>query len=225
MHMPTPNRQFAKRAVLICVLTLMGLAVAEGILLFAGDRVESIRFGNRYVMFAPVYNRSGSWFHGRLQIGYRPEILLAEHVLTLGLLWFLSRFMAWMNLALGIRTFLTCGVDFGIAATFVRFITVACGRYTLDYVYLSWFHSTYDLVDFYIGILILCIVLWCIPCEVRWLRLKKKAAAGMNLRQRMKWELIFTGRALKAPFIPEKHWKGLLETYGYYLETDREKSA
>lgn len=225
MRTPTPKRQLIPRAVLICGLTLLGLAVAEVILLLAGEQAESIRFGNRYLAFAPVYNRSGSWFHGRLQIGYRPGLLLAEHVFTLFLLWFLSRFMAWMNLALGMKQIWICGVDFGIAATIARLITVLCGRYTLDYIYLSWSHSTYDLMDFYIGFALICIVLWCILCEMRMLRLKRESCSGMNFWQKMKWELIFTGNAFKAPFVPAKHWEGLLEQYGYHLEADREKSA
>lgn len=224
MSMTTAKKRLAKRAIRICVLTLLGLAVAESILLLAGEQAEEIRFGNKYLAFAPVYNRSGSWFHGRLQIGYRPCLLLAEHILTLGMLWFLSRFMAWMNFVLGMRQFWICGVDFGIAATLARLITVLCGRCTLDYIYLSWFHGTYDVIDFYLGLTLLCIVLWCIPCEMRFLRLKK-ASAGKSFGQKMKWELTFTGNALKAPFIPAKHWEGLKEKYGYHLEADREKSA
>lgn len=209
----------------IAVLTFLGLAVAAVILGIYGERVEEVFIGSPSLAFAPVYNRNGSWMHGRLKIGYRPEILMAEHVITLLLLCYLSRFIDYISMILGMSRSWGICMDLGIAATLARLINVIAKRYTLDYIYIRRMHATYDLVDFYLGIGILIMLVWVFLCEIRVFRLKKQATQGLGFRARMRWELVFTGNACRAVFMPREGWEDIRERYGYYLEKGGQETA
>lgn len=206
------TRRIGGRICLIAFFALLAFAVAVGIECFYGEQVEEIYIGNQFLAFAPVYNRSGSWLHGRLHIGYRPDILFLEHTITLGLLLFLSRFTDFISLVLGMSRNWSICEDLAIAATLVRLINACLGRYTLDYIYIAG-RATYDLVDFYLGVSLLLICIWAVWGEIRTLRLRKKATQGMSLGQRMKWDIVFTGNACRAAFISTSKWREIQERY------------
>lgn len=211
------TRRIGGRICFIAFFTVLALSVAACIVFIYGEQVEEIYIGGDSLAFAPVYNRSGSWLHGRLKLGYRPDILFVEHVCTLFLLWFLARFTDFVSLMLGMSKNWSMCEDLAIAATMVRLINVLLGRYTLDYIYIAG-RGTYDLVDFYLGISILIMCVWAVLGEMRTLRLKKRATQGMNFWQRMRWELVFTGNACRAAFISTAKWWEIQEHHEYYFE-------
>lgn len=214
------TKKIIARICLIALLTLLGLAVAAGITFLYGDGAEEIYIGSETLAFAPVYNRDGSWFHGRLQIGYRPGILLLEHVIIMLLLIFLCRFMDFVSMILKMSGRFGVCLDLAMAATAARVVNVLSRKYTLDYVYIAPLHGTYDLIDFYIGISVAIMLAWGIVCEVKFLRLKKRATEGMNFMRRMRWELIFTGNACRAAFLPAKRWSEIQKEYGYFMTAE-----
>lgn len=207
------TRKLSARICFIIDLTLLSFAVVAVILLLCGERAEEICVGGDILAFAPVYNRSGSWFHARLGIGYRPDILLLEHVISMLLLVYLSRFMDFTATVLKINTLWSRCLDFGMAATLVRLITALFGRYTLNYIYIAPLRSTYDLPDLYLGVSLAVLLIWAVWCEVRYLRLKKSATRGMGFAKRMKWELLFTGNVLKAAILPAARWEEIRRPY------------
>lgn len=212
----------------ICFITffaLLALAVAEIVIFRYGERVEDIYIGSDFLAFEPVYNRSGSWLHGRLKLGYRPDILFLEHAVTLFLLWFLSRFTDFISMILGMSRRWSLFEDLATAATLVRLINVIRGRYTLDYIYINPLHATYDLVDIYLGISLFFLCVWMVLAEIRTLRLKRQAAQGMSFGGRMKWELVLTGNACRAPFMSSAKWKNIQDRYEYHLKEKEQISA
>lgn len=219
------QRPIGGRVCFIAFFTLLALAVIASILFLYGEQVEEIYIGNDALAFAPVYNRSGSWLHGRLNLGYRPDILFLEHVVTLFMLWFLSRFTDFFSMVFGMSRRWSLCEDLATAATLVRLINVIRGRYTLDYVYIGCLNATYDLVDFYLGISIFILCIWMVLAEIRTFRLKKQATRGMNFRERMRWELVLTGNACRAPFIRTAKWREIQDRYEYHLKENEQTSA
>lgn len=218
------TRRIGGRVCFIAFFTLSALAIASYIIILYGEQAEKIYIGGDSLAFAPVYNRSGSWLHGRLKLGYRPDILFLEHVISLFLLLFLARFTDFISMIFGMSRRWSLCEDLAIAATLVRLINVILGRYTLDYIYVArW--GTYDLVDFYLGISFLILCVWAVLGEIRMLRLKKYATQGMNFWQRVRWELVFTRNACRAAFISTAKWKEIQERYAYNFEKNEQTSA
>lgn len=203
------------RIVRICLFTLLGLAVAEGTLLVFGERVEEIYYGGKSIAFAPVFNRDGTWFHSRLQIGYRPALQLAENCVTLCLLWYLYRFIAWMGTAMKVDERWLYGVELSIAGTLARLVNVLRRQLTLDYIYIGRLRSTFDLIDFYLGISLVLMLFWLLLCEVRYLKVRKRETAGMDFWRKTKWALVFTGHAARAAFLPAKSWGAIIAEHRY----------
>ncbi len=222
MYNTNSERKIKGRICFIALFTLLALAIVECILFLYDGHVEEIHIGNDFLAFAPVYNRSGSWLHGRLNLGYRPDILFAEHMITLFILWFLSRFTDFISMILGMSRRWSLFVDLTTAATLARLINVIRGKYTLDYVYIGCLHATYDLVDIYLGIGLLFLCIWVTLAEIRTFRLKKQVTRGMSFWGRMRWELVLTGNACRAPFIRTAKWKEIQDRYEYHLRENEQ---
>lgn len=200
---------WGRHFLILGLLIGVGFAIVAGIQILYGDGAESVYIGNDSIALAPVYNRNGSWLHGRLDIGYHSAMLLAEGIVSLTLLLFSIRFIIYLNSIFQMRNTWLCFTYFFFATAIARIINVLAGQYTLDYLYISVFHATYDLFDFYLGIGLLIALLWCVFAEMKYHRLKKNSTRGMNLWQKLRWELAFTGKALKASCLPRDRWDKL----------------
>ncbi len=195
-----------KPLLLTSLLILLGFAVVIGIHAVYGDTLEEVSIGSGQFAFAPVYNRGGSWLHEKLDLGYRPGLLLAEGVVTLLACVFCIRFVGFLNWALGLKPGWDCWMYVMLSTAIARILQVLSGQYTLDYIYIKALHGTFDLFDFYLGIGLVGMVIWVLWAEVRYYRLKKRVTAGMGFFQKLKWELSFTGKALQAVFMPKARW-------------------
>ncbi len=207
-----------RRGLCVCLLIALGFGIVVTLIITYGEQVEAVYIGNEALALAPIYNRNGSWFHGKIGIGQQPLLYFGEQILTLLMELFILRFMTWLNRALGLSAKWNHLVDFMFAVTIARTITLLTGNHTLDYVYIAKFHATYDLFDFYLGITIVLTLIWCVLAEIKFLRLKKKATPGMNFWQKMKWELLFTWDACKAAFVSTEQQERLLQKYEYSSE-------
>lgn len=203
------------RGIGICLLIGIGFGIVAVLLLTYGQQVENIYIGTESFAIAPIYNRNSSWLHGRLGIGSKPLLYFAELIVTLLLEVFCFRFMTWMNKALRLSGKWNHIVDFMLAVTIARIITVLTGNDTLDYLYIAQFHATYDLFDFYIGFTIIAMLIWCILAEIKLSSIKKKALGKVSFLKKLQWELIFTKDACKAAFLPYKQQEILLQKYEY----------
>ncbi len=204
-----------KHCLIVGLLIGLGYGIVAGILLIYGDGAESVYLGNREFAISPVYNRDGSWLHGRLDIGFRPGALFVENLVSLALIWFCVRLMMYLNRLFKLSDTWLCFAYFYLAAIAARLINSIFGKYTMDYLYIRGLHATYDLFDIYLGIGLLMVVLWAILAEIRYHRIKKAATRGMGLWQKLKWELGFTAKIFQAVFSRRDCWEELGREYQY----------
>lgn len=163
---------------------------------------------NRYMAIAPVYNRDGSWLHGRWGIGYRFDLLCLERVQTFLAGLFLFRFLQVYNAFFSLSEKWLYAVDIELAVPVYRCIAWLYSPYTLDYLYIRGY-GTFDLPDFYIGVGIFFLVLWLILAMIYYYRFRKKRTAGMRFWEKLKWEWRFTVILFKAMFQKRENWESL----------------
>ncbi len=198
-----------RQLLLTCLLVIIGFSVVTGIHVVYGDTLEEVFIGNQWLAFKPVYNRDGSWLHGRLNVGYRPGLLLAEGILTLFAGVFCIRFMGFFNYVIQLSSVWSCWLYVMLSTTIARIIQVLAGQYTLDYIYIGVMHGTFDLFDFYLGIGLAGLMVWVVLAEIKYRRLRKACTEGMRFWQRLKWEFSFMGRTFQAAFLPRARWDSL----------------
>lgn len=229
----TNKQTWLSHVILVLALLCIGFGIVAGILAVFGGDAEKVRYGWESLAFEPVYNRSGSWFHGRLNMTYRPDILLVEQIFGLLVLLFLMRFLRFWNVLFRMKNIWLYAYDFGIATTVARGLSAMLEQYTLDYIYISdpfwragrFAGSTYDLFDFYLGIMFVMMILWLFVACVAYYRMKKRLTKGYSMWQKVVWEWKLTGDSLKAVFLPTDSWKAILARYHSQKSTDMHKDV
>lgn len=165
-----------------------------------------------FLRIYPIYNDNGSWFHGRLGIGYIRSLLVFEDIMALLAEVFLFRYIDCMCsfFSLSRRTLML--VACGMSATMYRLFTRIRGVYVLDYLHVKGY-GVFDLPDLYLFLAMAGILLWLLPYMKAYHPYKKQKVEGMPLLQKWGWELRFSGMFLQAVFLPKKKWKELFEKW------------
>ena len=165
---------------------------------------------NRYMAIAPVYNRDGSWLHGRWGIGYRFDLLCLERAVTFLAALFLFRFLQAYNSFFSLSEKWLYAVDIELAVPVYRCIAWLYSPYTLDYLYIRGY-TTFDLPDFYIGAGIFFLILWLFQALFHYYRFQKAHTKGMRFWEKFKWERRFTVTVVKAVFLKQERWDSLFQ--------------
>lgn len=167
---------------------------------------------NRYMAIAPVYNRNGSWLHGRWGIGYRFDLLCLERMVAFLTALILFRFLQVYNAFFSMSEKWLYAVDIELAVPVYRCIVWLYSPYTLDYLYIKGY-STFDLPDFCIGVGIFFLVLWMFPALFYYYRFRGQQTKGMRFGEKFMWERRFTVVMVKAVFLKRERWESLFSTW------------
>lgn len=210
-------RQYKKHIIFILLLILVA-GLMEGTMTIYFDRLvqEPLSIG-RFISLRPVYNKSGSWYHARLGIGYIQGLLIAENITTLFLVWFFYRFLEAWGWLFGMRSFWLYLFDFALAPTLYRLFHNIFGIFTLDYIRIVGRQgsSTYDFPDIYLGIFVVAIFVWLVFALIRYYKYRHIRVKGMRFLSKFAWELRLTALLIKAVFVPKERWAELFEKAGY----------
>lgn len=201
-----------KYIILICVLFLAAY-LAERFMLLHMDELQgkSIISGGLLEIY-PIYNDSGSWFHGKLGIDYARPLLIFEDILSLILEVFLLRYIAAMCDFFSMSRKILMVVACGMPATAFRLFTRIRGLYVLDYLHLKG-HGVFDLPDLYLFIAVAGLFIWIVPLLKVYYPYKNKKVKGMSVLQKWAWEFRFAGTFLKAAFVPRDSWEELFQRW------------
>lgn len=167
---------------------------------------------NRYMAIAPVYNRNGSWLHGRWGIGYRFDLLCLERIVTFLTALFLFRFLQAYNTFFSMSEKWLYAVDIELAVPVYRCIVWLYSPYTLDYLYIRGY-GTLDLSDFCIGVGIFFLILWLFPALSYYYRFRRQQTKNMRFGEKFMWECQFTVIIVKAMFLKRERWENLFLTW------------
>lgn len=167
---------------------------------------------NRFFEISPVYNTNGSWFHGKIGIGYIRWLLLLESIIIFLVLIFGFRYIDAVQCFYKVRTAGLYGFDFGIAVALYRLFTGIRGLYTLDYLHVIGY-MTYDFPDLCIGIFIFFILVFMVMIIPKSHKLKKEKTAGMKFFQKFLWECRLGGMFLRAAVCSKENWQELFDKW------------
>lgn len=160
---------------------------------------------NRFMAVAPVYNKNGSWLHGRWGIGYRFGLLCLEHALAFLAGLFLFRFIQAYNAFFSMSETWLLAVDVELAVPVYRCVAWLYSPYTLDYLYVKGY-GTFDFPDLCIGTGIFLLVLWMVLALIPYYRFRKARTKGMRFWEKFKWEWRFTAGMVRAVFLKREQW-------------------
>lgn len=210
-------KQCRKHIIFILLLILIA-GLMEGVMTIYFDKLvqEPLSVG-RLVSLRPVYNKSGSWYHARLRLGYMQGLLIAENITTLFLVWFFYRFLEAWGWLFGMRSFWLYLFDFALAPTLYRLFHNVLGIFTLDYVRIvsRQGSSTFDFPDFYLGIFVVAIFVWLVFALIPYYKYRHTRVKGMRFLSKLAWELRLTALLIKAVFVPKERWAELFDKAEY----------
>lgn len=199
---------------LLLILILLCLAgVLEGIVSFYFEelRRHPIKI-SRLVQIYPIYNRDGTWFHGKIGIGYIGWLLYLETILSLGLLTVMMRYMDLWICFFGLNRKWLYIVDIGIVPALYRMLTRIRGSYTLDYLQVK--RMVYDFPDICIGFFVAGVLIWAIRVSLISHSYIHKMRAGMGFSERMIWTIRFRRMFFRVFFLPKAQWESEFEQWG-----------
>lgn len=201
-----------KYIILTCVLFLAAYLAERLVLLHIDElRMQPMPLGG-FLEIYPVYNDHGSWFHGKIGIGYVRPLLIFEDIFTLMMEVFLLRYIASLCDFFSMSRKILMVVACSMPATAFRLFTRIRGVYVLDYLYLKG-RSVFDLPDLYLFIAVAGLFIWIIPLLRVYYPYKNKKVKGMSMLQKWAWEFRFAGLFLKAAFVPRDRWEGLFQKW------------
>ncbi len=160
---------------------------------------------NKWIQISPIYNKSGTWLHEKMGIGYLFWLLYLESILSLILLAVITRYMEiqiyffklspkWLYLA-----------DIGVVPGCYRMFTRARGAYTLDYLQIN--QMVYDFSDLCIGVFAVGIFIWVMWVSWLFYQYRKEKQIGMNFIERMVWGIQFRRMMVRLMFLPRIQWQ------------------
>lgn len=200
-------RQYLIRHMIVVICLLMiGYGIVAYIHIVCPEKIGQPYARGVQVAFAPVYNEDGSTFHAKIDIGYRQGLLILESIVSVFCIWILYKLFLYYSIFFGMTSKWTYFADFGCATAIARLPVRLAGKYVLDYLYIRMGHGVYDFFDLCIGVSIVGMVLWYIPCCVRYHRYKKAHTKGMKFREKFRWEMRFGFDMLKKLFCPLRTW-------------------
>ena len=210
-------RQYRKHIFFILLLILIA-GLMECVMAIYYDKLvqEPLSVGHLF-NFRPIYNKSGSWYHARLGIGYAQGLLIAENVAALLIVWLAYRFMEAWGWFFGMHSRWLYLLDFVLAPTLYRLFHSVLGIYTLDYIRIAGKRgaNTFDFPDLYLGISVMAMLVWLIFALILYYKYKQIQVKGMQLLSRFVWEFHLMILFTKAVFIPKERWAELFEKAGY----------
>lgn len=206
------NFKNIKNHLIIIVILVFIAGLAEGIVYFHFYELrESPIVLNNFLRIYPTYNRNGSWFHGRLGIGYVRWLLIFERIFILLVSFYLFRFMKAYSHFFHMSMLWLHITDFAFAVAIYRIVTSIRGVFTLDY--LDFGRYIYDFPDLYLGMIMAGLLIWLIPALTKYYRFRNTKVKGLNFIKRQIWDFKFAAMFLKAALIPESRWEAEFELW------------
>lgn len=201
-----------KHFIQVCILFLIA-GLLEGVVFFNYNKLaaEPIVI-NAWLEISPVYNENGSWFHGKIGIGYIRWLLLLESAVIIILEFYLFRYIDVMRYFFQVNSLGLYALNFGIATGLYRLFTGIRGVFVLDYLYIKGL-GTYDFPDLYLLICLLGACLWMIPAMIAYYKYRRIKVKGMTFGQKLLWEFKFTGLVSKAAILPRKKWQEMFAAW------------
>lgn len=197
--------------IIIAILILIA-GLMEGVVYFHFFelRKSPIVLSN-FLRIYPIYNKNGSWIHGKLGIGYIRWMLAFEDIVSLLVIFYSFRFlksygrffhmsMLWLHLT-----------DFAFSASIYRIITRIRGVFTLDYLDLG--RYIFDFPDFYISIFIAGILIWLIPALIKYYSYRNARVKGLSFIKKQIWDFKISFMFFKVAAIPESRWEQEFELW------------
>lgn len=205
MHMMEKFKKIKVNLIVIIILVLIA-GLAEGVVYshFHELRESPIILSN-FLRIYPIYNKNGSWLHGRLGIGYIEWLLILESVVILLMLFFLYRFMKAYGRFFHMSMLWLHLTDFAFASTIYRIVTHIRGAFTLDY--LDFGKYIFDFPDLYLYTIILGVLLWLIPALIKYYSYRNTKVKGLSFIKKQIWDFKISGMFFKATVIPESRWE------------------
>lgn len=198
---------------LIVIVILVFIAgLMEGVVYshFHELRESPIVLGN-FLRIYPIYNKNGSWIHGRLGIGYIRWMLALEDIVTLLIIFYSFRFLKAYGRFFHMSMLWLHITDFAFSASIYRIFTRIRGVFTLDYLDLGSY--IYDFPDFYISIFIVGILIWLIPALIKYYSYRNAKVKGLSFIKKQIWDFKISGMFFKAAVIPESRWEAEFELW------------
>ena len=207
-----------KKHIIFILLLILVAGLLEGTMTIYFDRLvqEPLPIG-RFISLRPVYNKSGSWYHAKLGIGYTQGLLIAENITTLFIVWFLYRFLEAWGWFFDMHSSWLYLFDFVLAPTLYRLFHNVLGIFTLDYIRIAGRRSanTFDFPDIYLGIAVVTIFVWLVFALIPYYKYKHIQVKGMRVLSKLVWEFRLSVLFIKAVFVPKERWAELFEKTGY----------
>lgn len=206
------NFKNIKNHLIIIVILIFIAGLAEGIVYFHFYELrESPIVLSNFLRIYPTYNRNGSWFHGRIGIGYIRWLLIFERIFILLVSFYLFRFMKAYGHFFHMSMLWLHITDFAFAVAIYRIVTSIRGVFTLDYLDLG--RYIYDFPDLCLGMLMVGLLIWLIPALTKYYRFRNTKVKGLSFIKRQIWDLKFAVMFLKAAVIPESRWETEFELW------------
>lgn len=201
-----------KHFIITCVLFLIA-GILEFIVRLNFDSLlqNPIRI-TRFLNICPIYNKNGSWFFGRIGIGYIRWLLLLVDITLFFIIIFLMRYIDVMEQFFKIKSVIKYALDFGFAAALYRFFAGLRNAYILDYFDIGRF--VYDIVDFYIFVCSIGIIIWLLWAMKPYYSFRRQKVRGMNSWEKFKWEIKLSLTFLKTTFLPKDKWEQVFCEWG-----------
>lgn len=208
------NHYARNHIILIAALVIIGFLIVAVIKLLYGDQIENLYIGGKQIGFHPVYNENGSWFHGKIGIGYQRGLLLAENLVILVCSAFVHRWIEYCSRFFRLGGVWSFFMDFGLAAGLARLFQNLGGFYTLDYVYIDKLSATYDFFDFLLYLMCAGILVWLVLYCIRYYSYRARETKGMKFWPKFLWSWRLSLKVMKETLKPIKNWDYEFENRG-----------
>lgn len=193
--------------ILFCIAALL-----EGVVSFYFDELRRQPvIINRFLKIYPIYNRDGTWLHGKIGIGYISWLLHLEAMLSLLLLAIMVRYMEVLICFFGLSDRWLFLIDIGMVPAFYRMFTRIRGTYTLDYLQIN--QMVYDFPDFCIGVFVIGILIWAICLSLVSRKYIREKRNGRSFAERMIWSVRFRRMLFQVFFLPKAQWQEKFEQW------------